>query len=394
MSDDHQPHRDPDPGPRAIAAWLNDNKGPIAIGVVSAVISTAISDAFGGILAWLVRVTVIVLAVALVGVFAARRWRASREGAHRAGRDDSDSYSPRGRVDDENERGRPRSWMTVGATAFLALWAISVVTSGGDDDTERPSPRPPVSEAPSRPPSTEPEVPVSFVGESLEDAKNELDPLGIDVTFDAQRDPAAAGTILDQDPDPLDADASAVSFVVAARPRVVELDEDFLAEQNTAWRQGPQSVFGYPHEQTFFVKDADCIKNGGYYCSYRRKSPLLALALKRQFEVFRAVIGFEDQRGPSDKSLVEIVTYGVGNDEEGETICIAEVGPTLPPLRLRADVSGQLRLEIFYRPWRERQIPVVASPEGVAVDVGLLSPPVTGFRNLFPVPPANPRCFG
>ncbi|MDQ4125203.1 MAG: hypothetical protein M3134_06350 [Actinomycetota bacterium] len=393
MTNEDREQRDLDAGPRAFARWLNDNKGAIGIGVVSAVVSDAISDAFGGILAWLVRVSVVAATVVFVGVIAARRFGGSRDsGPPTATAEKSDAGGVRS--DQQETRGPSRSWMTVGATALLVLWALGVATGGRESDRAQTSPRPSSSDVPTPPPTDEPEAPVSYIGESLEVARGELASRGVDIRFEARRDPSAAGTILEQDPEPLDSDADVVAFVVAARPQAIEIDEGFLAEENTAWRQGPQSVFGYPHEHTFFVRDADCIKYGGYECEYRRRSPLLAIALKRQFEVFSAVIGFEHQSGPSNKSLVEVVTYGIGNDEDGETICIAEVGPTLPPLRLRADVSGQLRLEILYRPWRGRQIPVVASPEGIAVDVGLMSPPVTGLKNLLPVPPSNPRCYG
>lgn len=377
--------------PFSFRKWFNHNKGTILPAIFAAVVANAISNVFGGIIESLLRVAaVIVIPLAVL--------RLITGGANWPRFDRARRGLPRPPPPTEvappwaHPAGRGRLWIGVVGTVITVLWGIAVLSPhiseiGGDDSRGReddttllPSPAP------------TPDEDMSFVGERLADARAQLVHRDVKVRVQARIDLSRPpGTILEQDPDPLDRQSHTVMFVAAGRRQSIELDESFLANQTSAWRQGPQRVFGYAHEQAFYLKDGECIREGGYACDYLRRSPLLAFALGRQFEVFKAVIGFE-QQGITDRSLVEVIAYGIGA-EAGDTLCIAEVGPTTAPLRLRVDVSGQLRLEIIYRPWRGRQIPVVGSPEGIAIDLGLPSPPVTRARNLLPVPPANPRCF-
>lgn len=280
--------------------------------------------------------------------------------------------------------------LTLLAAASMAAAVVVSREGGGTPASPVPSSLGP---SPTSQTSGSPEQPGTYVDEYIAEVLRELRGAGVTVDLTIKVDPSSRpGVILEQRPDPLPDGAERVAFVVAGRRHATQLDRDFVVAGRGPWSEGPQRIFGRGYGHAFYLRDADCFGDGYCYDYVDRKSPTLALNLGRQFEIVTATLGFDERSVVTERGLVSVVLRGLGA-EEGKTVCVAEVGPTLRPLQLRLDVSGQVRLEIFFQPWRHRQIPAIGRPTGIGVNSGLLSPPATRPKNLLPTPPPNERCF-
>jgi hypothetical protein len=379
----------------------------IVAGVLTPVVATELTNVVGPVVRWAVRGALLLLVCGMVAILYIRRrgmWTRSRkrmsELAERFRPEEGNAEEPPEDVGAETATPpRRRRWKVVaGVAAVLSVAGVvaaaALISGDGYRQEETPEAVPAASALPSQtaPPTASPDAPASYVGEPIVGVMRDLRTRGVSVDVEIRVDPEErAGTIVEQDPDPLPSESKSVEFAITGRRRSTPLDGAFVVAGGGSWREGAQSIFGTPSEHAFFLRDGGCFDDS-YYCDFNRRSPVLALNLSRDFEIFSATLGFDDRSRVTDASIVEVILHGLGA-EEGKTVCRAQVRPA-SPLRLRLDVSGQSRLEIVFRPWRERQIPAVGEPTGVFVDSTLLSPPVTRYENLLPTPPPNGRCFG